>query len=81
MNGLGWIPFPKPISQPDKCKAWMKACGTPKDSFNESKINRSTYICAKHFIGGNGGTTEHPDPIPAVVTEEQVSTKYKNDIL
>jgi len=73
MNGVFFIPFPKPITQGEKCVKWIKACG--RQNFNIKKIKRCTYICSKHFVGGKGPTTDHPDPIPALLhTDEQVRT-------
>ena len=73
MDNVFFIPFPKPITQKAKCEKWIKACGRTADDFNVDKIKRYTYICSKHFIGGNGPTSEHPDPIPALLhTDEQV---------
>ena len=76
MQGVYFIPFPKPPKETikkknpkmaktllDKCKRWIHACGRPKEDFNVKKINRSTYICSKHFVDQGGPTDEHPDPI------------------
>ena len=38
-------------------------------------IRKETYICSKHFVGGNGPTDAHPDPLPAV------STNFERHIL
>ncbi len=73
MKDVFFIPFPKPITQREKCVKWIKACGRPEDDFNIMKIKRSTYICSKHFVGEKGPTFEFPDPIPALLhTDEQV---------
>ena len=77
MEGVRFIPFPKPLSQKEKCERWIKACGRPLEDFNVGKIKRCTYICSKHFIGGNGPTPEHPDPIPALLhSDEQVGNMH-----
>ena len=41
-------------------------------------MKKWTYICSKHFVGGNGPTPDHPDPIPAEYTPSQV---YKDSIV
>ena len=47
MKDVYFIPFPKPFSQPEKCKLWISCCGRPIETFNEKKINKDTYICSK----------------------------------
>ena len=77
MQGVYFIPFPKPITQKEKCERWIKTCGRPAEDFNVQKIKRCTYICSKHFVGGHGPTIDHPDPIPALLhTDEQVSVIF-----
>ena len=77
MKDVFFIPFPKPITQKEKCERWIKACGRHSEDFNLTKIKRSTYICSKHFIGEKGPTPEHPDPVPALLhTDEQVGIKF-----
>lgn len=74
MEGVFFIPFPKPLTRRQTCEKWIKACGRPDDDFNCNKIKRSTYICSKHFVGGKGPTKKNPDPIPVLLhTDEQVS--------
>ena len=51
--------------QNERCKRWIHACGRPTsgpNAFTIKNITRETYICTKHFVGGNGPTEEHPDP-------------------
>ena len=73
MKGVFFIPFPKPFSRLEICKRWIKACGRPSVDLNIKTINRSTYVCSKHFVGGKGPTPENPDPLPALFhTDEQV---------
>ncbi|CAC5401350.1 unnamed protein product [Mytilus coruscus] len=74
MKDVFFIPFPKPITQREKCERWIKACGRLKEDFNVDKIKRYTYMCSKHFVGGKGPTDIHPDPMPALLhNDEQVS--------
>jgi len=70
MVGVSWIPFPKPHLQADKCARWIKACG--RSDFKECNVKKWTYICSKHFVGGNGPTAIHPDPVPAAYDSRQV---------
>ena len=65
MEGVSFIPFPKPATQMEKCLRWISLCGRPKDKFNVSKINKDTYICTKHFVDGKP-SVDYPDPIPAI---------------
>ena len=61
MEGVYFIPFPKPITHPEKWR-WVQLCGRPHKDFNVEKVSKYTYICSKHFVGGAGPT----DPIPAI---------------
>ncbi|XP_048241534.1 uncharacterized protein LOC124145981 isoform X2 [Haliotis rufescens] len=69
MAGIHFILFPKFHKQPEKCTRWVRACR--REGFTTDKVNKYTYICSKHFIGGNGPSLEHPDPIPATYTFDQ----------
>jgi hypothetical protein len=71
MQGVHWIPFPKPGRNLDKCQKWLHACG--RQNFTKENVTKWTYICSKHFVGGQGPTAENPDPIPATFTPQQVS--------
>lgn len=70
MMGVTWMPFPKPHLQFDKCMNWIRACG--RDDFQKDNVKKWTYICSKHFVGENGPTEKHPDPIPAAYNARQV---------
>ena len=67
MKGVFWIPFPKPKRNFER---WIRASG--RELFTVEKVSRWTYICFKHFVGGQGPTEQHPDPIPATYTPFQV---------
>ena len=77
MEGVFFIPFPKPIlsdsscDKTQKCLRWIHACGRPDGDLNKFTIDRNTYICSLHFVGGKGPTDDHPDPIPATACAEQ----------
>uniref|UniRef100_A0A8W8NT97 THAP-type domain-containing protein n=1 Tax=Magallana gigas TaxID=29159 RepID=A0A8W8NT97_MAGGI len=47
IQGVHFIPFPKPKTQKDRCLRWIKACGRPHYQLNESRINRHTFVCTK----------------------------------
>ena len=70
MQGVFWINFPKPKRNEVKCRKWIAACG--RENFTIEKVKKWTYICSKHFVGGNGPTEAHPDPVPATYTSAQV---------
>ncbi|XP_074542304.1 uncharacterized protein LOC141802609 [Halichoeres trimaculatus] len=44
-GGRCWIffTFPKPKTQKERCRVWIKQCGRPHDQLNPSKINKK--IC------------------------------------
>ncbi|XP_013398061.1 uncharacterized protein LOC106158728 [Lingula anatina] len=77
MQGTFFIPFPKPITKREQCEKWIRACGRPTEQFNVARVTKSTFICSKHFVGGNGPTKDHPDPIPAAAACEQQIRKLK----
>ena len=64
MIGVVWYPFPKPKTNMEKCKKWIKLCGRPHSELNPDKISRYTYVCSKHFVGGLM-TDLFPDPMDA----------------
>jgi hypothetical protein len=67
MDGVNFFPFPKPKTQLEKCRCWVRLCG--RKYFTVESIRKDTYICSKHFVGGNGPTDAQPDPLPAVSTD------------
>lgn len=79
MQGVGWVPFPKPKTNLAKCERWLEICC--REGFTVDKVKKWTYICTKHFIGGNGPTEDYPDPIPANATPIQASQKLLVSIL
>ena len=68
MKGVTFIRFPNPWRDQDKCKRWVHACR--RQGFTEKNVTKDTYICSKHFVGGNGPTLENPDPIPETKEQE-----------
>ena len=75
MAEVSFIRFPKPWIDFEKCQTWVRACGRG-DTFTTKNVNNSTFICTKHFVGGKGPTEEHPDPIPANFTPDQVNNYF-----
>lgn len=71
-NTIFFVPFPKPNKESEKCKKWILAC--KRDNFNESNVNKYTYMCSLHFVGQNGPTAINPNPISA--TQTKVILKY-----
>ena len=71
MEGVFFIPFPKPKSLPERCARWIKACS--REGFCQDNVNKYTYICSKHFVGGQGPTKSDPDPISATASQSKVS--------
>ncbi|XP_060081914.1 uncharacterized protein LOC132563760 [Ylistrum balloti] len=63
MQDVFFIPFPKPKTQHEKCRLWVSLCG--RKNWGVTNVNKHTYICSKHFFGGNGPTIDHPNPLPA----------------
>lgn len=39
-----FFPFPKPKTQGEKCRAWIKQCGRPHSQLN---VDKNTYVCSK----------------------------------
>ena len=76
MQGVTWIPFPKPHKDIDKCKRWVRACG--RMNFTHENVKKWTYLCSKHFVNQMGPTEEHPDPIPASFTPLQVLILFES---
>ena len=46
-EGVTFLPFPKPKTRLEDCKAWIKACGRPHDQLNPSVITKNYYVCSK----------------------------------
>jgi hypothetical protein len=48
----------------------VRACS--RQDFTVADVSGFTFISSRHFVGGNGPTADHPDPIPANFCYEQV---------
>jgi hypothetical protein len=71
LPGVYFVPFPKKNDRDaTKCRRWVHLCGLK--NLNVDMINRTSYVCSKHFIGGEGPTEMNPDPYPANLTLTQV---------
>ncbi|XP_062570623.1 uncharacterized protein LOC134232653, partial [Saccostrea cucullata] len=69
-GGVKFIPFPKPATNLEKCRRWIRLCERPSYQLNEDILrdrNKSKhfYVCTKHFIDG-GQSEKYPDPLPAL---------------
>ncbi|KAL3873450.1 hypothetical protein ACJMK2_036566 [Sinanodonta woodiana] len=53
--------FPKPDKEKERCMLWVHNCG--RRDFTIKNVTKDTYICSLHFVGGNGPTKAHPDPV------------------
>ena len=62
MTNVKFYSFPKPKTNLEKCKQWIKACG--RKYFTVDNITRSSYVCSKHFYEGKP-TEAYPNPYPA----------------
>lgn len=86
--GTYFIPFPKvgkikesmtqweknrQSERTEKAKQWIHACG--RKAFCIKNITKDTYICSNHFVGGSAPTEEHPNPLLATLTEEEINKK------
>jgi hypothetical protein len=70
-----FVPFPKPITFPDKAKRWAFLCGRGAD-FTVSDISRYSSICSKHFApGSNLNVRENPllEPFNALWSRQKLS--------
>ncbi|KAL2092960.1 hypothetical protein ACEWY4_010272 [Coilia grayii] len=90
-GGVRFFPFPKPKSNPEKCRLWIKLCGRPHSQLNPSRINKHSFVCSKHFVNGEP-SPDFPNPVPAIpgegsliliislcfYTENQINTEYPN---
>lgn len=70
MNDVFFIPFPKPKTQRAKCERWVWLCS--RKYFGVDNVNKDTYMCSKHFVGGNGPSIDHLDPLPVSATDYKV---------
>ncbi|XP_046549255.1 uncharacterized protein LOC124259203 [Haliotis rubra] len=62
LDNVTFISFPRDTGiNHEKCLRWIKLSG--RVDLTPERVNRYTYVCSKHFVGGNGPTDEHPDPV------------------
>ena len=78
MLGVKWVLFPQRKTQLEKCKRWVRACS--RQNWDEMDVTRNTYICSKHFVGGDGPTQKNPDPIPAYYSSNKVSDCFMSTV-
>ncbi|KAL0969003.1 hypothetical protein UPYG_G00221450, partial [Umbra pygmaea] len=46
-GGVVFFPFPKPITQRERCLQWIKQCGRLHSQLNVSNITKHKYVCSK----------------------------------
>lgn len=63
MKDVFFVRFP--TTDISKRRRWAILCG--RKDFHITDVKQHTVICSKHFVGGNGPTLEHADPLPAAV--------------
>ncbi|XP_067655189.1 uncharacterized protein [Haliotis asinina] len=62
LDNVTFISFPRDTGKNhEKCLRWIKLSG--RVDLTPERVNRYTFVCSKHFVGGNGPTDEHPDPV------------------
>ncbi|KAK7491555.1 hypothetical protein BaRGS_00017194 [Batillaria attramentaria] len=71
---VSFIPFPKPKTRLEDCKAWIKMCGRPHDQLNPSLITKNYFVCSK-----GKPTTEFPYPVPYDGRPVQRGRKRRNE--
>ena len=72
-----FLRFPGAKYHNEKRERWIRACQRG-DAF---KCKYHSFICSLHFVGENGPTYEHPDPISAVKSAENVSIQSNKPVL
>ena len=48
--GVKFLPFPKPKTRLEDCKAWIKVCGRPHNQLDPSVITKNYYVWSKVCI-------------------------------
>ncbi|XP_046328109.1 uncharacterized protein LOC124112163 [Haliotis rufescens] len=62
LDNVTFISFPRDTGKNhEKCLRWITLSG--RIDLTPERVNRYTYVCSKHFVGGNGPTDEYPDPV------------------
>ena len=69
--------FPGQKRWKERRERWIIACHQG-DSF---VCKKDSYICSLHFVGENGPTPQHPDPISAINSKEKVCRMYLRVLL
>ncbi|XP_046566756.1 uncharacterized protein LOC124275306 isoform X4 [Haliotis rubra] len=77
VDDISFVRFPKPLTQRirKRVQKWLDACGRHDItvSFVEKNYNKC-YLCASHFVGGDGPTKLRPDPICFQIEEPSEDT-------
>lgn len=62
LDNVTFVSFPRDTGKNhEKCLRWITLSG--RIDLTPERVNRYTYVCSKHFVGGNGPTDEYPDPV------------------
>lgn len=60
-NCIRYFPVPKPSTNYVNCVRWLDAIN--RDELKTVDVKQHHHVCSRHFVGGNGPTSDHPDPI------------------
>ena len=69
-----FLHFPGVKSHKEKRERWIRACHRG-DRF---VCTKHSYICSLHFVGENGPSPVHPDPVSAIASREKVNLILDN---
>jgi hypothetical protein len=69
MFDIFFFNFPGARYHSAKRERWIRACHRD-DKF---VCTKDSYIYSLHFVGQNGPTDEHPDPVSAITSTENIS--------
>nr|XP_018666905.1 uncharacterized protein LOC108949341 [Ciona intestinalis] len=73
MVGVRFFPIPKPKTQLEKCKIWIKACG--RQNFGIENVTKNSYVCSKHFVSGEP-SSKYPNPISALSNDHAQANNF-----
>ncbi|XP_063221757.1 uncharacterized protein LOC134530653 isoform X2 [Bacillus rossius redtenbacheri] len=62
LKGVSFIGLPDPRTDLNRWIRWFQACALTADDIAAVDV-KEICICSLHFVGPNGPTSEHPDPV------------------